>query len=221
MSASPSPSRLWRPQAQRRVRRAFFELAGARHDWEAATAGGLRAATALVNAVLQKRYMSAMDFGVLSSMPNIRSKAEEKLQRQQAVYLRNVSDAIQELAKSSAAARLAATSLNPTSTDDLSSAVFGSLPLRAFELWANEIADMLEKELQMKELIVSSLRSLVPVDQQEPNSNGDSKSDKITPTQELNRETLQVYLTAWLVESCMDRARIKEIFTSYEDAQVV
>ncbi|RWW81396.1 hypothetical protein BHE74_00010229 [Ensete ventricosum] len=83
---SPSPTRLWRPAAQRNIRNQWSKLLSNKERWASAASEGRSQATSLVNAYLSQRYMPAMELGVLKDMPGIRQKACDKLTRKQVLF---------------------------------------------------------------------------------------------------------------------------------------
>ncbi|CAI5486110.1 unnamed protein product [Closterium sp. Naga37s-1] len=68
----PLPFHLWRRRQQRRVRSAFSAASGARKQWDAASADGLRAATAV---------LPGKGVGPLGSMEGIVARAADKIRR--------------------------------------------------------------------------------------------------------------------------------------------
>ncbi|CAI5494317.1 unnamed protein product [Closterium sp. Naga37s-1] len=77
----PLPFHLWRRRQQRRVRSAFSAASGARKQWDAASADGLRAATAVVNRLVQLKQLPGKDVGAVGSMEGILARAAEKIRR--------------------------------------------------------------------------------------------------------------------------------------------
>ncbi|RZR89679.1 hypothetical protein BHM03_00017439 [Ensete ventricosum] len=95
---SPSPTRLWRPAAQRNIRNQWSKLLSNKERWASAASEGRSQATSLVTnrlfivgfierfCFMIARYMPAMELGVLKDMPGIRQKACDKLTRKQEMY---------------------------------------------------------------------------------------------------------------------------------------
>ncbi|CAI6003655.1 unnamed protein product [Closterium sp. NIES-64] len=79
--APPLPFHLWRRRQQRRVRSAFSAASGARKQWDAASADGLRAATAVVNRLVQLKQLPGKDLGAVGGMEGIVERAAEKIRR--------------------------------------------------------------------------------------------------------------------------------------------
>ncbi|CAI5523819.1 unnamed protein product [Closterium sp. Naga37s-1] len=83
----PLPFHLWRRRQQRRVRSAFSAASGARKQWDAASADGLRAATAVVNRLVQLKQLPGKDLGAVGGMEGIVERAAEKIRRIMALSL--------------------------------------------------------------------------------------------------------------------------------------
>ncbi|GJP51715.1 hypothetical protein CLOM_g10863 [Closterium sp. NIES-68] len=77
----PLPFHLWRRRLQRRVRSAFSAASGARGKWDTASAEGLRAATAVVNRLVQLKQLPGKDVGALGGMGGLIETAAEKIAR--------------------------------------------------------------------------------------------------------------------------------------------
>ncbi|CAI5494306.1 unnamed protein product [Closterium sp. Naga37s-1] len=90
----PLPFHLWRRRQQRRVRSAFSAASGARKQWDAASADGLRAATAVVNRLVQLKQLPSKDMGALTSMGGIVLRAAEKLKRLMAAAVEALGSAL-------------------------------------------------------------------------------------------------------------------------------
>ncbi|XP_048130890.1 uncharacterized protein LOC115754591 isoform X3 [Rhodamnia argentea] len=243
-AVSPLPSsaaRLWRPAAQRNLRNQWSKLASCRQQWASASSAGRSHATSLVNAHLSHRYVPSMELGVLKDMPNIRNKACLKLFKQQELhkdkllsaykdmvtavtYMVSASRSMRCFLKGSNNSQLVQFSVGSEDTNDTGDG--GGIPvvtfwsISSFENLAQELVEMFELELSLKELypgefedlsqchLLTSKCELLP-----PRLKG-CMSD-IPPEQgcsQLSRETLQVYLTTWLAEVNIDTHRVGEIF---------
>ncbi|CAI6004290.1 unnamed protein product [Closterium sp. NIES-64] len=77
----PLPFQLWRCRQQRRVRSAFSAASGARKQWDAASADELRAATAVVNRLVQLKQLPEKDLEAVKGMVGIVARAAEKIRR--------------------------------------------------------------------------------------------------------------------------------------------
>ncbi|XP_031489047.1 uncharacterized protein LOC116256728 [Nymphaea colorata] len=80
---NPSVIRLWRPAAQRNLRNQWSRIVAGQQKWVSASADGRSHASSLVNLYLSRKYMPAMDLGVLGEMTKIKDKACAKLARQE------------------------------------------------------------------------------------------------------------------------------------------
>ncbi|CAD5179585.1 unnamed protein product [Musa acuminata subsp. malaccensis] len=181
LSPSPSPTRLWRPAAQRNIRNQWSKLLSNKDRWASAASEGRSQATSLVNAYLNQRYMPAMELGVLKDMPGIRQKACDKLARKQETYrkllLSSYNDmvlAVAELVKSARSMRcflkgpiaspLAQFSDIPEHENDPGDGggipVFSSFSITYFENLAHELVKMFLSELSLKRFLVVELLSI-------------------------------------------------------------
>ncbi|PIA63043.1 hypothetical protein AQUCO_00200817v1 [Aquilegia coerulea] len=185
-SPSPSPSsRLWRPQAQRNLRKQWMKLVSHRQKWVSASSNCRSHATSLVNAYLSERYMPSMDLGVLKDMPNIRQKACLKLARQQELYGKNLLSSYKDMVGvvshmvndsrsmrcfMKAGSPLAQFSSYSEDKNDLGDG--GCIPVFAFwslpyhEKLAEELVQMFSSELILKRLLVLELLSMSCEEQQ-------------------------------------------------------
>ncbi|XP_064970176.1 uncharacterized protein LOC135580969 isoform X3 [Musa acuminata AAA Group] len=167
LSPSASPTRLWRPAAQRNIRNQWSKLLSNKDRWASAASEGRSQATSLVNAYLNQRYMPAMELGVLKDMPGIRQKACDKLSRKQVL-------AVAELVKSARSMRcflkgpiaspLAQFSDIPEHENDPGDGggipVFSSFSITYFENLAHELVKMFLSELSLKRFLVVELLSI-------------------------------------------------------------
>ncbi|XP_009406317.3 uncharacterized protein LOC103989239 [Musa acuminata AAA Group] len=181
LSPSASPTRLWRPAAQRNIRNQWSKLLSNKDRWASAASEGRSQATSLVNAYLNQRYMPAMELGVLNDMPGIRQKACDKLARKQETYrkllLSSYNDmvlAVAELVKSARSMRcflkgpiaspLAQFSDIPEHENDPGDGrgipVFSSFSITYFENLARELVEMFVSELSLKRFLVVELLSI-------------------------------------------------------------
>ncbi|XP_048130889.1 uncharacterized protein LOC115754591 isoform X2 [Rhodamnia argentea] len=262
-AVSPLPSsaaRLWRPAAQRNLRNQWSKLASCRQQWASASSAGRSHATSLVNAHLSHRYVPSMELGVLKDMPNIRNKACLKLFKQQELhkdkllsaykdmvtavtYMVSASRSMRCFLKGSNNSQLVQFSVGSEDTNDTGDG--GGIPvvtfwsISSFENLAQELVEMFELELSLKEFLIVGCEVLQP-DQSSwsqelyPGEFEDlsqchlltSKCELLPPRlkgcmsdippeqgcSQLSRETLQVYLTTWLAEVNIDTHRVGEIF---------
>ncbi|CAH9140218.1 unnamed protein product [Cuscuta epithymum] len=77
--------RQWRPAAQRNLKNQWLKLVSLWNDWLSSSYTAHSHASSLVNSYLSQRYMEAMEFGVLSDMPELQKKACHKLHKQQVI----------------------------------------------------------------------------------------------------------------------------------------
>ncbi|CAN4099400.1 unnamed protein product [Withania somnifera] len=75
--------RRWKPAAQRNLRNQWSVLSSLRTQWLSLSSTARSYATSVVNSYLSRRYMDAMELGILTEMPDIRKKACRKLFKQQ------------------------------------------------------------------------------------------------------------------------------------------
>ncbi|PKA49748.1 hypothetical protein AXF42_Ash004289 [Apostasia shenzhenica] len=182
LSPSPSPSRLWRPAAQRNIRNQWSKLLSSKDRWFSASSEGRSHATALVNAYLSQKYMPEMDLGVLKEMDGIRKKACFKLARKQEFYrsklLSSYKDmviAVTDLVKASGSMRCylkgsgSSTMIQYSSLPENQSdpgdggglPVFSCLSISILEDLASELVHMFISELSLKRLLVIDLISII------------------------------------------------------------
>ncbi|CAI5980509.1 unnamed protein product [Closterium sp. NIES-64] len=146
--APPLPFHLWRRRQQRRVRSAFSAASGARKQWDAASADGLRAATAVVNRLVQLKQLPGKDLGAVGGMEGIVERAAEKIRRIMASFVIKHTHIFSQ-------------SLLTHPPPHTSPSAQISLLTRASERWAGDVAAMFRRELLVKRLILSSLNSAV------------------------------------------------------------
>ncbi|CAA3016346.1 uncharacterized protein LOC111402362 isoform X2 [Olea europaea var. sylvestris] len=182
-SSAPAPSsaiRLWKPAAQRNVRNQWSKLLALFQDWCSSSSSARSHAISLVNSFLSQKYMNGMDLGVLSDMPNIRTKACQKLFKQQELYrckllscykdmvaivtrMVNSSRSMRCYLKGSRTSPLAQFSCSSQNDNDSGDAggipVFTFWSIAAFEL-ASEVVQMFTSELNLKRLLVLELLSI-------------------------------------------------------------
>eukprot|EP00252_Welwitschia_mirabilis_P007733 TRINITY_DN1939_c0_g2_i1.p1 TRINITY_DN1939_c0_g2~~TRINITY_DN1939_c0_g2_i1.p1 ORF type:complete len:283 (-),score=54.89 TRINITY_DN1939_c0_g2_i1:319-1167(-) len=197
-SHRPSPSRLWRPAAQRNVRNSWSKIVGAIASWSAASSKALSLATSIVNSHLNLSYMHAKDLGVLKDMDGIRDKACAKLLRQQEEDLHKLITAYRELVDSVVQIFNASKSMRtyvkgsinspilefcsyPNIENDFGdgggTAIYSSLPLHIFENLGEEIADMFISELKVKRILVLEFEAIVHNNQQDTRNVWNWKDD--------------------------------------------
>ncbi|KAL3828065.1 hypothetical protein ACJIZ3_016867 [Penstemon smallii] len=261
-------SRLWRPAAQRNLRNQWSKLASLCNEWQTSASTARSHATSIVNSYLSQRYLDGMDFGVLSDMPNIRTKSCRKLFKQQELYKGELLSSYKDLAKTvtrmidvckSMRCYFRGTTNSPLaqfsffSGDDSDSGDCGGMPvftlssIANFEELAWEIVSMFISEINLKRLLVMELLSIhnekvAEVTQLHwsdefyegefddlsicslyskktceivlPNleSSGSSTTAIIQYKQQKDSDTLQVYITTWMVEVNIDKYRVDEIF---------
>ncbi|XP_008799531.2 uncharacterized protein LOC103714152 isoform X2 [Phoenix dactylifera] len=181
LSLSPSPSRLWRPAAQRNLRNQWSKLLSSKDRWVSAASEGRARATSLVNAYLSRKYLPEMDLGVLKDMPGIRQKACDKLAQKQELYhnmlissykemvvavshLVKASSSMRCFLKGSVAGPLVQFCDHPENKNDFGDGggipVFSSFPISHFENLAQELVEMFALELSLKRLLVVELLSI-------------------------------------------------------------
>eukprot|EP00270_Netrium_digitus_P001272 TRINITY_DN11383_c0_g1_i1.p1 TRINITY_DN11383_c0_g1~~TRINITY_DN11383_c0_g1_i1.p1 ORF type:complete len:150 (+),score=53.92 TRINITY_DN11383_c0_g1_i1:37-450(+) len=94
--------------------------------------------------------------------------------------------------------------------------VFSCLPLSSFSAIAKELHSMLEKELEVKVNMADKLALLDAGQVMEHQQKQEGESGA-RGTQTVSRETLQVLLTAWLLEVKIEKHRVAEIWTAMEE----
>ncbi|KAF5738431.1 hypothetical protein HS088_TW13G01330 [Tripterygium wilfordii] len=180
-SSSPLPLSLlrqWRQHAQRNMRNQWSKLASYRQQWASSSSSGRSHATSLVNAHLNRRYITSMELGILSEMPAIQARASQKLFKQQELHQRKLVLSYKEMlgvvthmvnAAKSMRSFLRGGSSSPimqfssTSGDMNDTGDGGGIPLFAFlsisslEQLAEELVQMFKFELALKRLIVVAL----------------------------------------------------------------
>ncbi|XP_059640439.1 uncharacterized protein LOC132282704 isoform X2 [Cornus florida] len=171
-SSTPTPrpssvTRIWRPAAQRNLRNQWSKLASYRRDWASSSSSGRSHATSIVNSYLSQRYMDAMDFGVLSDMPDIRKKACRKLFKQQVAVVKNMvntSGSMRCFLKGTSSSPLVQFSSCSEDKDDNGDGggipIFTFWSISSFEKLALELVQMFALELNLKRLLVVELLSL-------------------------------------------------------------
>ena len=188
-SASPAQAARHRQGARRRVRRARRGAEAAAEAWGAARGAGLAAGQALVNALLERRYLAGRPLGALAAA-RFRDElglvrcAEDKLGRAAARELAAVGAALAGLegALGQFQAALAglrgeepgeegAASASPTGATPLSPAqfralegarpVFASLPMPAFSALLTKVVAGYSEELRVKRGVHASLAEVV------------------------------------------------------------
>ncbi|KAJ8772997.1 hypothetical protein K2173_028174 [Erythroxylum novogranatense] len=180
-SLPASVARLWRPAAQRNVRNQWSKLASCRQQWANSSSSGRSHATSLVNAYLSRMYMPSMELGVLSDMPNIRTKACAKLFKQQELYrgqlllsykdmvaivthMMNSSRSMRSYVKSTSSSPLI--QFSSDSEDHNDDGDGGGIPVYTFwsilkfEQLAEELVGMFVSELILKRLLVLNLSGI-------------------------------------------------------------
>ncbi|XP_020572935.1 uncharacterized protein LOC110019562 [Phalaenopsis equestris] len=176
-----SPSRLWRPEAQRNVRNQWSKLLSSKNQWESAALEGRLHATELVNAFLNRRYLPEMNLGALKEIQGIREKACKKLAHKQDLcrskLLSSYKDmviAVNNLGKASCSMRcyLKGSASNqilkysdhqedPNDSGDGGGVpVFFSLSMSTLEDLARELVNYFMRELSLKRFLVIALLSI-------------------------------------------------------------
>lgn len=174
-SYSPSPSRQWRPAAQRNIRNQWSHLASSKQDYFTASYEARSHATSLVNAYLSQKYIPDMDLGVLKDMPGIRENALEKLVVKQNLYRNNLVSSYKRMAgvvagmvrssclmrcflKVSISSSLIQFCDQQEDVNDLGDGggipVFSKFSVSNFEILAQELVDIFRLELNLKRLLV-------------------------------------------------------------------
>ncbi|CAN6477149.1 unnamed protein product [Victoria cruziana] len=193
---NPSVTRLWRPAAQRNLRNQWSSIIANRQKWISASIDGRSHASSLVNHYLSRRYMPAMDLGVIGDMNGIRDKACRKLAlleelcwiKLSASY-RNMVEAVFQMLDASRSMRcflkgpagspIVQFSLqqqlghDPGDGDGIP--VFSFLAISFFEALAQEVVQMFTSELLLKRLLLVELWS---ISFQAANATGDFKCSK-------------------------------------------
>lgn len=180
-SSSPSPSRLWRPAAQKNIKNQWSKLLLTKDNWFSASSKGRLHATNLVNAYFERRYIPKRNLGVLKDIPNIREEACSKLTYNQELFsnqlLSSYKDmvvAVKDFVKASCSMRcyLKGSDSSPIiqysshqedpndSGDGGGIPVFSSFSITNFENLAHELVDMFRQELSLKRFIVIGLLSI-------------------------------------------------------------
>ncbi|KAI9157101.1 hypothetical protein LWI28_016975 [Acer negundo] len=181
--AAPPSSvlRLWRPAAQRNMRNQWSKLASYRQQWASAFSSARSHATSLVNSYLSQRYITSMELGVLSDMPDIRKKACLKLFNQQEHHrskllssYKNMVAEVNNMVITSRSMRcylkgpsgspLVQFSSSSEDTNDTGDGggiqVFAFMSVALFEKLAEELVEMFKLELNLKRLLVMDLLSI-------------------------------------------------------------
>ncbi|CAH9078619.1 unnamed protein product [Cuscuta europaea] len=184
--------RQWRPAAQRNLKNQWLKLFSLWNDWLSSSFTAHSHATSLVNSYLSQRYMDAMEFGVLSDMPELQKKACHKLHKQQVINrgqllltYKSMVGIVTQMVKASRSMRcyikgmgngpIVQFSCNPADDDhhQIDSRgdgggvpVFSFLSISSFEQLAEELVQMLKSEMNLKRLLVMEFCS---VDDKEDN----------------------------------------------------
>ncbi|CAH9078620.1 unnamed protein product [Cuscuta europaea] len=170
--------RQWRPAAQRNLKNQWLKLFSLWNDWLSSSFTAHSHATSLVNSYLSQRYMDAMEFGVLSDMPELQKKACHKLHKQQVGIVTQMVKASRSMRcyiKGMGNGPIVQFSCNPADDDhhQIDSRgdgggvpVFSFLSISSFEQLAEELVQMLKSEMNLKRLLVMEFCS---VDDKEDN----------------------------------------------------
>ncbi|KAF3790531.1 hypothetical protein EJ110_NYTH16265 [Nymphaea thermarum] len=164
---NPSVKRLWRPAAQRNLRNQWSRIVAGRQKWNSASADGRSHASSLVNLYLSRKYMPAMDLGVLVEMTKIKDKACAKLARQEVAAISQMLDASRSMRcflKGPAGTPIVQFSFqqehghDPGDGDGIP--VFSFLAISFLEALAQEIVQMFRSELFLKRLLLVEFCSI-------------------------------------------------------------
>ncbi|KAK1394049.1 Cyclin-dependent kinase 2-interacting protein [Heracleum sosnowskyi] len=186
-SPSPSPSRLWRPAAQRNLRNQWANLSSYKHKWLTLSSSARSHATSLVNSSLNQRFVNARDLGVLSDLPGIIKKASFKLSKQQELHrskllasYRSMVAIVNQMMTIGASMRCfpkgpdnsSMLQFSNSSVDATDAGDGGGVPpftfwsISSFEKLAEELIQMFTMELNLKRLLVIHFISMSSEDVQ-------------------------------------------------------
>ncbi|CAH9138012.1 unnamed protein product [Cuscuta epithymum] len=174
--------RQWRPAAQRNLKNQWLKLVSLWNDWLSSSSTARSHATSLVNSYLSQRYMDAMEFGILSDMPELQKKACHKLHKQQVINrgqllltYKSMVGIVTQMVKASRSMRcyvkgtgdspIVQFSCNPDADDshqiDSSGVpVFSFWSISSFEQLAEELVHMLKCEMNLKRVLIMEFCSI-------------------------------------------------------------
>ncbi|KAH7315431.1 hypothetical protein KP509_21G049200 [Ceratopteris richardii] len=169
--SSPAGPRLWRPAAQRNLRNSWSSICMHISSWSTSSSHALSSASALVNALLSRRYVEVMDFGVLKEMVGIKAKANDKLFYQGELCFMGILTSFKCLIESISGMRKAKETmrtylkgpvtghlvefsdercLDSDAGDGDGIAVFSTLSVDSHEMLAQELINMFVAEIKIK-----------------------------------------------------------------------